>query len=186
MAEAAEQENHPDGETGGTAKETSAEERLWKVTATAEECAQRRAAIAARFNKIVSGLARCPVCGAKARAGTFGARDYGVWVGCTKSMRCSRNIVWHKEGWSLEEAAAVWNFYNGRPIVWLRKAKMWLEDMFGRYGREARKARKLAKAENLRIAEEMRRISGMREPKKKKNWKEKTIFWLNSLKNRWK
>lgn len=179
MAEETERRNHPIEE-----RESSVEDRLWRVTATPEECARRRAEQKERFDKLVSGLERCPVCGGKASAGTFGAREYGVWVGCKKSWRCSRNMVLHTEGWSLEEAAAVWNFYNGKPIVWLRKAKMWLEEKFGKYGREERKLKKRILEAKREKIETMARIFGISKPEKAKSWKEKAIFCLKFWKKR--
>ena len=178
-----EKEGHPEGagEEAGAA-ETSAERRLWRETVSVEEFRRRRAEKKAKFDKIVSGLARCPVCGAAAEAGEFGARNYGVWVGCHRSWRCSRNLVWHSEGWSLEEAARVWNFYNGKPIVWLRKAKMWLEGMIWRYGREGREVRKRTKAEEKAREAEMRRIFGLDDEKKNGIWKKMRKYWRKSEK----
>lgn len=115
---------------------------LWENERSVEEVKEEVEAEREREKQIIEGLARCPVCGEKAEAVSFGKFGEGVWVGCNRSAECSRNIEYHEEGWSLEEAAEEWNRRNRGIRLGIRKAKMWWEK---RFGERARMLKKVAK-----------------------------------------
>lgn len=111
---------------------------IWKVTGGAEEHYRKEAERFERVKSVIRDLARCGECGGEARAVVFGRGGKGVWVGCDRSVDCSRNIEIHTEGWSLEETAREWNRYNGGWRRVLRKVKGWFRKRFGELARRER------------------------------------------------
>lgn len=127
--------------------------KVWTETDGAERCLAARAAEELKYRELVRGLKRCSVCGGTAEAKVFGMRGEGVWVGCNRSSRCARYIELHTEGWSLEEAAAEWNRWNGGVVRWVRVAKRWISERIGRAAREERRrqaVREIEERERLR------------------------------------
>ena len=115
---------------------------VWKETGGEVAILERAAAERKRFAEIEGSLAKCPVCRYEAKAVVFGAEGNGVWVGCDRCDECSRYIVLHTEGWSLEECAAEWNRYNSGVFLFIRRAKIWFRRRFGEEKRwEKRKNR---------------------------------------------
>lgn len=84
-------------------------------------------------------LVRCPVCGGEAKCVQFGIRSEGVWIGCDRSMECSRYIEVHLRGWSIEETARDWNRRNSGVCLAIRRIKGWFRKRFGAMAREERR-----------------------------------------------
>lgn len=146
-------------------------EVIWKVTkGTAEIEAEERAKLE-QVRKIVDGLARCSVCGGRARVKVFGLEGNGVWVGCIRSPECSRYVELHTEGWSLEECAAEWNWYNTGWRKVLRKCKVWCMRRWGRVARAEKGWAKKVAEEKREVEERRREVFGVDEPKKGGWWR---------------
>lgn len=136
-------------------------EVIWKVTKeTAEIEAEERAKLE-QVRKIVDGLARCSVCGGRARVKVFGLEGNGVWVGCIRSPECSRYVELHTEGWSLEECAAEWNWYNTGWRKVLRKCKVWCMRRWGRVARGEKEWAKKQEREKKEKDAKRREILGI-------------------------
>lgn len=137
---------------------------IWEETRRAEELKRDRERAEEERERIVRGLRRCPVCKGAARAEEFGLGGRGVWVGCDRTARCSRNIVLKVEGWSLQEVAEEWNRYNSGILLIIRRLKMWYEKRFGHIAREERRMRRAKEAEAKEKELAREKIFGIRQP----------------------
>ena len=72
------------------------------------------------------GLVRCTVCGGFPEVNVFGRDRFGVWVGCTRTVECSRYVEYHKDGWSVTETIADWNRRNSGIRGAIRRLKRWI------------------------------------------------------------
>ncbi|MGN0130720.1 MAG: hypothetical protein ACI4CE_07530 [Methanomethylophilus alvi] len=143
---------------------------IWTVTRGAEEIRREVMAEAERFAKMVKGLARCPVCGREAKAVVFGAGGLGVWVGCDRSIECSKYIAIHTEGWSLEEVAAEWNRYNSGVFRSIRRAKRWFHLHFGAEKRVERKEKLKKEAKVGEEKAKREQVFGIKSVSKRGEW----------------
>lgn len=119
-----------------------------------------------KVQEILEGLKPCKVCGGEAKIVTFGLGGMGVWIGCDRTARCSRNIELHTEGWSIEEVARDWNRRNGGMRGTIRGIKMWIEDRFGAGRRYERRIKREKEREDRDKMEKRREIFGVTEKKR--------------------
>ena len=101
------------------------------------------------------------MCGAKAEVVCFGNPLKGVWVGCCRSVRCAKNIEYHKEGWSVEDAIRAWNKKNRGLAGILRKAKRKIEDMIGKGAREEKEYMEKKENDKMQKREALRKAMGV-------------------------
>lgn len=148
---------------------------VWTVTRGTEELERERAEENARRELIEKGLRRCPVCKGAAKIVEFGLEGNGVWVGCDRTAECSRNIVLHIEGWSIEEAAAEWNRYNSGIYLLLRKMKMWVERHLGARKRLENQQKREEEKRQRALDEKRREVFGIKN--KPKVW-QKVLGWV--------
>lgn len=153
---------------------------IWREVRSAEEIRAEEEAIRRRMQAAVDGTVRCPECGRYPKAVIFGARGRGVWVGCEASDRCCRHIVWHAEGWSLEECCEEWNRLNSGIWLFLKRVKLFFIDRFGRQARWERRERKRKLAARERSFEERKRVFGT--GKVKTGFIGKCILWCMRIK----
>ena len=105
-------------------------------------------------------LVKCPVCGGEAKCVQFGIRGCGVWIGCDRSMECSRYIEVHLRGWSIEETARDWNRRNSGVCKVIRNVKGWFRRHFGKWAREERRIKKQKMAEKAEKEEKLKELFG--------------------------
>lgn len=142
------------------------ERGVYTVTrGTTELEAEIRAELEER-ERIVKGLAKCPVCRGAAKAETFGRGGRGVWVGCDRSEECLGYLEIHAEGWSLAEAAGEWNRSNRGMNLIIRRLKRWMRERIGKVKRAERAAKRRKEAEEAAKRERIREIYGERKAKK--------------------
>jgi ssDNA-binding Zn-finger/Zn-ribbon topoisomerase 1 len=155
----------------------SAKTEIWSVTReTAEIEAEHKREEAAR-RKLEAGLAKCPICGMRAKVVEFGLEGNGVWIGCDRTEECSRYIEIHTEGWSVWEVAEEWNRYNRGVFLVIRRAKRWIRKHFGaekwRNSRENREFLEKKRAEEAK----RREILGIKEPERGGFWHKVLARW---------
>jgi ssDNA-binding Zn-finger/Zn-ribbon topoisomerase 1 len=149
-------------------------EGLWIETGGESEYLEERERERERWEKIEKGLARCPICGEKAKVKEFGLGGIGLWVGCDRSEECVRNIEYHSEGWSFEEVAEEWNRRNRGIRLLIRRIKMWFERNFGERKKFERKELKERERIKKEIEKKRNEIFGIKE--EKKGWL-RVKFW---------
>lgn len=132
----------------------------WRDVRGANEIRAEEESIRRRRQELVDGLRRCPECGGYAKAVIFGPKGRGVWVGCDRMPECARHIVWHSEGWSLEECCEEWNRLNGGIWLFLKKARLFFTDRFGRCARWDRAERKRREKAKREAEAERKRVFG--------------------------
>ena len=122
----------------------------WVETGGEVEWAKKYEKALREWNEAVEGLAKCPVCGEAARVRIFGVGGKGVWVGCDRSAECVRNLEFHTEGWSVDEAMHEWNRLNRGVLGAIRRVKGMFRRAFGegaRYERRRKRERRASAAE---------------------------------------
>ena len=149
-------------------------ESLWKETGGEKRYLSQKAKERARRREIEEGLAKCPVCGKGAKVRIFGLGGNGLGVGCDRSVKCSRNIEYHKEGWSLEEVAEDWNRRNRGIRLLIRRIKMWFEWKFGKEAKWEKQKRKEKARIKREIEKKRREIFGN---KGRKRLIDRIKFW---------
>ena len=139
--------------------------RNWREVRSAEEVRAEEERIRERRQELVDNLVECPECGGYVKAVIFGEKGRGIWVGCDRTPKCARHIVWHSEGWSLEECCEEWNRLNSGIWLYLKRMKLYFVDRWGRQARweKAEAKRKLA-AREVAFAER-KRVFGTGKPK---------------------
>lgn len=151
-------------------KESREGKGIWTVTReTAEIEAKQREEEAAR-RELEEGLAKCPVCGSKAKVVEFGLEGNGVWVGCDRTEECVRYIEIQTEGWSVFEVAGEWNRNNSGVYLLIREIKRWFRLHFGaEKWRKKRKNREIEEGNRKKEAKR-REIFGLKQVKREGFW----------------
>lgn len=144
--------------------------RLWTETDGAERYLREQRRREEEFNRLVSGLVKCKVCGGAAKVQRFGRKGEGVWVGCDRTNECSRYIEIHTEGWSLEDTARDWNRRNSGMYGAIRRVKRWWRLHFGKMARAERREKRAKEEEKKAKRLRMMELLGIKMPKKAKKW----------------
>ena len=127
------------------------------------------------LEEIAKGLPRCPVCGGEARIVLFGGGEEksGIWIGCDRTHKCVRNIVYHPWGWSIEESVQEWEKYNKGVLGAIRKAKIWFEKRYGVVTKGIKKYEKeVEEKEKAKIEFKKRVFEGIEKSKGEEKTKE--------------
>lgn len=144
--------------------------RLWTETDGADRFLAEQERKRLEFEKLVSGLAKCPVCKGAARIERFGLLGHGVWVGCDETDECCRYIEFHEGGWSVEDTVRDWNRRNRGVLKCIRLVKRWFRLRFGKMARAERARKRELAAKKADEMAKKREIFGIFEPKSEKKW----------------
>ena len=155
-----------------------ADNTIWRETGGEKDYFEAARARELAEAEMISGLARCSVCGGAARVVKFGrdlSGEYtGVWVGCDKTDKCARNIEIHTEGWSVKDTIADWNRFNSGMYRVIRKVKGWFRNRFGKVASAEKRVLHEKKMERAKKRTEMMIQFGIiTKGKQKKGWR----FW---------
>jgi len=143
---------------------------LWEETGGEKEYQRLEEERKAKEREIEEGLARCSVCGEKAGIHKFGIDERGIWIGCCRTMDCTRYVEYHSEGWSIEDTARDWNRYNGGLFRVVRIVKRKISKVIGRREREWRRMEREEREKKIQSRNRLRELLGIKEKVVRKKW----------------